>query len=62
MADAVQLVGALDPRSGWEARRCSLAEALDVLGTRTSFLLMREAFYGTTRFDDFVTRSARASP
>ncbi|UGS35699.1 winged helix-turn-helix transcriptional regulator [Capillimicrobium parvum] len=62
MQDAVQLVGALDPRSGWEARRCSLAKALDVLGTRTSFLLMREAFYGTTRFDDFVTRIGASEP
>jgi DNA-binding HxlR family transcriptional regulator len=62
MEDAVQLVGALDPRSGWEARRCSLAKALDVLGTRTSFLLMREAFYGTTRFDDFVGRIGASEP
>ena len=62
MSDAVQLVGVLDPRSGWEARRCSLAKALDVLGTRTSFLLMREAFYGTTRFDDFVTRIGASEP
>jgi DNA-binding HxlR family transcriptional regulator len=62
MSDAVQLVGALDPRSGWEARSCSLAKALDVLGTRTSFLIMREAFYGTTRFDDFVTRIGASEP
>jgi DNA-binding HxlR family transcriptional regulator len=62
MTDALQLVGALDPRGGWEARRCSLAKALEVMGTRTSFLLMREAFYGTTRFDDFVTRVGASEP
>lgn len=33
-----------------------MAKALDVLGTRTSFLLMREAFYGSRRFDEFARR------
>jgi DNA-binding HxlR family transcriptional regulator len=43
---------------GFERRsdRCSIARALDVVGTRSALLLMREAFYGTTRFDDFVRR------
>ena len=33
-----------------------MAKALEVLSARSSFLIMREAFYGTTRFDDFVAR------
>lgn len=30
--------------------------ALGVVGTRSALLLMREAFYGTRRFDDFARR------
>ena len=55
-AGTVSLVGALDPRDGWVADSCPIAFALDVVGNRTSFLVLREAFYGTTRFDDFVAR------
>jgi DNA-binding HxlR family transcriptional regulator len=62
MIDGVHMTGALDPRSGWQATHCSVARALDVLSTRTAFLLMREAFYGTTRFDDFVTRVGASEP
>ncbi len=52
----VHMSGALDPRGGWTADRCSIARALDVVSTRSSFLILREAFYGTTRFDEFVDR------
>ena len=52
----VTMAGRLEPRGGWEATRCSVARALDVVGTRSTFLILREAFYGTSRFDDFVTR------
>jgi DNA-binding HxlR family transcriptional regulator len=55
-ADVVSLVGALDPRDGWAADHCPVAFALDLVGNRTSFLMLREAFYGTTRFDDFAAR------
>jgi DNA-binding HxlR family transcriptional regulator len=58
----VSLTGPLDPRSGWEARRCPIARAVEVVGTRTAFLLMREAFYGTTRFDDFALRVGVSEP
>jgi len=36
---------------------CSIARALDVVGTRSTMLLLREAFYGTRRFDDFARRA-----
>lgn len=52
----VRLTGALDPRGGWTADRCSIAGSLDVVSARSAFLILREAFYGTTRFDDFAER------
>jgi DNA-binding HxlR family transcriptional regulator len=33
-----------------------IVRALGVLGSRGAFLVMREAFYGTRRFDDFTRR------
>jgi len=62
MDDTVRMTGVLDPREGWEATRCSIARALDVVSTRTAFLLLREAFYGATRFDDFVARAGASEP
>jgi DNA-binding HxlR family transcriptional regulator len=58
----VIMTGKLDPRSGWEARSCPIARAVEAVGTRTAFLLMREAFYGTTRFDDFALRAGVSEP
>ncbi len=58
--NVIQMTGELDPRSGWSAKRCTVARTLDVLSTRSAFLILREAFYGTTRFDDFA-RGARVS-
>lgn len=54
---AAVLEGKLADRDAWSADRCTMAKALDVLGTRTSFLLMREAFYGSRRFDEFARRA-----
>jgi DNA-binding HxlR family transcriptional regulator len=58
----VTMVGKLEPRGGWEARGCAIAQAIEVMGTRSAFLLMREAFYGTTRFDDFAERVGISEP
>jgi len=52
----VTLAGPLAQRDAWTADRCSLAKALEVVGTRSALLLMREAYYGTRRFDDFARR------
>lgn len=46
----------LQNRADWELTNCSVANALDVLGNRTSLLIIREAFFGTRRFDDFASR------
>jgi DNA-binding HxlR family transcriptional regulator len=58
----VTMTGKLDPRGGWEARNCPIARAVEVVSTRTAFLLLREAFYGTTRFDDFALRVGVSEP
>ena len=58
----LQLTGSLDPRSGWQADRCTIARALEVISTRSAFLILREAFYGTTRFDDFADRAQISEP
>ena len=53
---------ALADRSRWTTERCSIAAVLDVLNTRAAFLVIRECFYGTTRFDDFVDRVGMSAP
>lgn len=50
------LTGPLADRDSWEASNCSIAKALDVVGTRSAILILREAFYGATRFDQFARR------
>ena len=62
MEAAVRLTGSLEPREGWKAERCTIAKALDVVSTRSAFLILREAFYGTTRFDDFAERVGISEP
>ncbi|OBJ57004.1 winged helix-turn-helix transcriptional regulator [Mycobacterium asiaticum] len=41
---------------------CSMAKVLDLLSTKTAFLVVRECFYGTTRFEDFVERIGTSAP
>jgi DNA-binding HxlR family transcriptional regulator len=59
---ALRMTGRLEPRSAWSADRCTIAKSLDVITTRSAFLLLREAFYGTTRFDDFAERVGISEP
>src|ERR1700689_1585198 len=58
----VRLSGALSPRGRWTATACSLAKALEIVSSRSSLLILREAFYGTTRFDDFAERVGISEP
>ena len=58
----VRLTGALDPREGWKAERCTIAKSLEILNTRSALLILREAFYGTTRFDEFAERVGLSEP
>jgi DNA-binding HxlR family transcriptional regulator len=46
----------------WSRERCSIRRALEVAGNRSALLIMREAFYGTTRFDDFAGRAGISEP
>src|SRR5436305_13087412 len=62
MDHALRLTGALEPRDGWTADRCTIAKTLDVITTRSAFLLLREAFYGTTRFAEFAERAGLSEP
>lgn len=56
MPSMPHLTGRLDPREGWSADRCNIARSLEVISARSAFLILREAFYGTTRFDEFAER------
>jgi DNA-binding HxlR family transcriptional regulator len=37
-------------------QHCPINRAMGLVGSRSAMLIMREAFYGTSRFDDFVQR------
>ncbi|MFI5778270.1 winged helix-turn-helix transcriptional regulator [Nocardia sp. NPDC051570] len=50
------LEGPLRDLNAWKPDECSIAKALDVVGTRSALLILREAIYGTTRFDGFAAR------
>ncbi len=62
VAHEIRMTGRLDPRDGWEADRCTVAATLDVLSTRSALLILREAFYGAHRFDQFVARVGISEP
>src|ERR1700742_1354229 len=38
----------------YEAQDCSLARALEVAGERWTLLVVRDAFYGVRRYNDFL--------
>jgi DNA-binding HxlR family transcriptional regulator len=49
--------GSLADRGTWTLDHCSIAMAIDAVGPRSSMLILREALFGTTRFEDFVRRT-----
>ena len=61
------LQGTLADRDAWSAvGECPIERTMALLGTKSAMLIMREAYYGTTRFDDFwrrvgVTKAAAAT-
>ena len=61
------LQGRLADRDAWSAvGECPIENTMALLGTKSAMLIMREAYYGTTRFDDFwrrvgVTKAAAAA-
>ncbi|OBJ14845.1 helix-turn-helix domain-containing protein [Mycobacterium sp. 1245801.1] len=51
------LQGPLADRDSWSAvGQCAIEKTMAVVGTKSAMLIMREAYYGTTRFDDFARR------
>ena len=51
------LQGVLADRTKWSAvGRCPIEKTMALVGTKSAMLIMREAYYGTTRFDDFSRR------
>ncbi|MGW4771475.1 winged helix-turn-helix transcriptional regulator [Nocardia sp. NPDC004278] len=53
---AAVMEGSLADLSAWKPTECSIAKAMDIVGTRSAILILREAYYGTTRFDGFAAR------
>jgi DNA-binding HxlR family transcriptional regulator len=43
-------------RTSFEAMNCSVAQCLEVIGEWWSMLIVRDAFLGVRRFDDFQSR------
>lgn len=62
MEAAIRMTGPLDPRDGWEAENCPIAASLELVGTRSAMLILREAYYGATRFDQFTSRTGLSDP
>jgi DNA-binding HxlR family transcriptional regulator len=51
------LQGVLADRDTWSpVGRCAIEKTMALVGTKSAMLIMREAYYGTTRFDDFARR------
>ena len=51
------LQGSLADRDAWSAiGHCPVEHTMALVGTKSGMLIMREAYYGTTRFDDFARR------
>lgn len=52
----------MENRESWSTENCSIARTLDIIGTRAATLILREAFFGTRRFDDFARRVGISEP
>lgn len=48
--------GHLADLNGWDPAGCSIDRAQHIIGTRSAMLILREAYYGTRRFDGFAGR------
>jgi DNA-binding HxlR family transcriptional regulator len=46
--------------SDYSGQNCSIARTLEVIGERWTMLIVREAFLGTRRFDEFQRRTGAA--
>lgn len=53
---AIKLEGRFADRQTWIPQRCPVARALEAIGPPSALLVLREAYFGTDRFDDFARR------
>lgn len=60
----IHMTGRLAPRSAWPApgEHCPIARTFEAVGTKSAFVILREAFYGATRFEEFVERTGMSEP
>jgi DNA-binding HxlR family transcriptional regulator len=53
----------LQDRQQWSiGDACSMSKVLELLSTKTAFQVIRELFFGTRRFEDFVERIGTSAP
>ena len=52
----------LQDRDAWSMENCSIARTLEIIGTRSAMLTLREAFFGARRFDEFTRRVGVGEP
>jgi DNA-binding HxlR family transcriptional regulator len=63
MTAEIHMTGELEPRSSWGApTACPIVRAFQTVGTKSAYVIMREAFYGATRFEEFVERTDMSEP
>ncbi|MGW0035461.1 winged helix-turn-helix transcriptional regulator [Gordonia sp. NPDC003376] len=56
--EVLELQGAYADRDAWTAKGfCRMERALEVIGTRSSMVLVRELLYGAHRFDELARRA-----
>ncbi|NES31245.1 winged helix DNA-binding protein [Micromonospora terminaliae] len=54
----ISLTGRFADRDAWQAEGwCRIEHALELIGTRSAMILMREIYYGGRRFDDLARRT-----
>ncbi|MGO4679557.1 winged helix-turn-helix transcriptional regulator [Microbacterium sp. 2MCAF23] len=57
-ADVINLEGAFAERDLWPSTGwCRMERALEVVGTKSAMLIVRELFYGGSRFDELARRT-----
>lgn len=63
MTAEVHMAGRLAPRSAWGVpEACPIASTFEAIGTKSAYVILREAFYGATRYEEFVERTGMSEP
>lgn len=56
--DVLELLGAFSQRDDWSSKGwCRIERSLEVVGTRSAMLVVRELFYGGSKFDELARRT-----